>query len=211
MPLTRRAFIILGAGASLSACSTFGVTTNVPEGSTTPQQLTQDAILSAVNEARRINGGHKPMTYNLQLEAAARFQANLMAQKDTLAHELGYTLRQRTNMQNYRGAVGENIAGGQTTLQQALEGWLNSPGHRATLLSDKFVEFGLAYAHTPPGVKSKYGNYWCFIAGGPVSAWLGAQGTGTPGDGMTDNPVTTDGTTSVTVTGGVNDSLTING
>ncbi|HVX72555.1 MAG TPA: CAP domain-containing protein, partial [Devosia sp.] len=69
------------------------------------------------------------------------------------------------------GAVGENIAGGQQTLQQAIEGWLNSPGHRATLLSDKFTEFGLAVAHVPTGQKSRYGTYWCFIAGGPFSAW----------------------------------------
>jgi uncharacterized protein YkwD len=69
------------------------------------------------------------------------------------------------------GAVGENIAGGQQTLQQAIEGWLNSPGHRATLLSDKFTEFGLAVAHVPAGRESRYGTYWCFIAGGPFSAW----------------------------------------
>jgi uncharacterized protein YkwD len=202
MSLTRRAFIVLGAGASLSACGTFGVTTNVPVGSTTPDELNQADILTAINEARRINGNHKPLTYNLQLEAAARFQANLMAQKDTLAHNVGYTLRERTDQQSYHGAVGENIAGGQKTLQQAIEGWLNSPGHRATLLSDKFVEFGLAEAHTPASIKSKYGNYWCFIAGGPVSAWLGSQGTGIPTDGAGSG---------VSVEGGVNGTLTING
>ena len=202
-PLTRRAFIIIGAGASLSACGTFGMTTVVPSGSTSPQQLTQDAILSAVNEARRINGNHRPMTYNLQLQAAAQFQANLMAQKDTLAHDVGYTLRQRTDQQNYRGAVGENIAGGQTTLQQALEGWLNSPGHRATLLSDKFVEFGLAYAHTPSSVKSKYGNYWCFIAGGPMSVWLGSDPRGIVPDAT--------GDTGISVEGGATGTLTISG
>ena len=122
-------------------------------------------------EARRINGGHKPMTYNVALEAAARSQANLMASKDTLAHDLGVTLRERVSAAGYDGAVGENIAGGQQSLQQAIEGWLNSPGHRATLLSDKFVEFGLAVAHVAPGRKSRYGTYWCFIAGGPFSAW----------------------------------------
>jgi uncharacterized protein YkwD len=200
MSITRRAFVILSAGASLSACASIGVTTNVPAGDTTPQQLTQAAILSAINEARRINGNHKPMGYNLQLEAAARFQANLMAQKDTLAHDVGYTLRQRTDQQNYRGAVGENIAGGQTSLQQAIEGWLNSPGHRATLLSDKFVEFGLAQAHTAPGIKSRYGNYWCFIAGGPVSAWMGTPPL-QPADGA-------DG---LVVTGGISGTVSVSG
>lgn len=172
MTITRRAFIIVGAGASLSACASFGgLGTRVPTGTTTPQQLTTDSILAAVNEARRLNGGHKPMTYNFALEAAARSQANLMAEKDMLAHDLGVKLRERVTTAGYEGAVGENIAGGQQSLQQAIEGWLNSPGHRATLLSDKFVEFGLAEAHVAPGRKSRYGTYWCFIAGGPFSAW----------------------------------------
>jgi uncharacterized protein YkwD len=169
MPITRRAFIVLGTGASLSACASFG--TIVPPGATTPQMLDAATILAAVNEARRANGGHKPMTYNTALEAAARSQANLMASKDTLAHDLGVTLRERVTAAGYIGAVGENIAGGQQTLQQAIEGWLNSPGHRATLLSDKFVEFGLAVARTAPSRKSRYGIYWCFIAGGPFAAW----------------------------------------
>jgi uncharacterized protein YkwD len=173
MPFTRRAVLVFGAAASLSGCTSFGgFGTNVPSGATAPQQLTRAAILAAVNEARRINGNHKPMAYNTALEAAARSQANLMAQKDTLAHDLGVTLRERVTAAGYAGAVGENIAGGQQTLQQAIEGWLNSPGHRATLLSDKFVEFGLAAAHVPAGRKSRFGIYWCFIAGGPFSAWI---------------------------------------
>ena len=170
MSISRRAFLIVGAGASLSACASFGTT--VPSGITKPQQLTQESILAAVNEARRINGGHKPLTYNVALEAAARSQANLMAGKDQLAHNLGLTLRERVTAAGYDGAVGENIAGGQQSLQQAIEGWLNSPGHRATLLSDKFTEFGLAAAYVPSGRKSRYGIYWCFIAGGPYSAWV---------------------------------------
>jgi uncharacterized protein YkwD len=199
MPLIARVLFAALAAASLSGCAAIGITSNVPAGITTPQQLSQASILSAINEARRINGNHKPLTYNTELEAACRFQADLMAKKDTLAHDVGYTLRERTDMQGYRGAVGENIAGGQTSLQQAIEGWLNSPGHRATLLSDKFVEFGLAEAHTAPGVKSRYGNYWCFIAGGPVNAWLGGTGVTPPQD---------DG---VQVTGGVNGSVTVSG
>ncbi|HVY50286.1 MAG TPA: CAP domain-containing protein [Devosia sp.] len=178
MLLTRRAALVLGAGASLSACASIGgFGSNVPQGATTPQQLTEATILAAINQARQINGNHKPMTYNAALAAAARSQANLMAEKDTLAHDLGVTLRERVTAAGYQGAVGENIAGGQQTLQQAIEGWLNSPGHRATLLSDKFTEFGLAVARVPAGRKSRYGIYWCFIAGGPFGAWMPGAGT----------------------------------
>ena len=81
------------------------------------------------------------------------------------------TLRQRVSDAGYDGAVGENVAGGHRTLEQAIAGWLASPGHRDTLLSTRFVEFGLSVASVPSGKKSRYGIYWAFIAGGPFEAW----------------------------------------
>jgi uncharacterized protein YkwD len=172
-PINRRAFIVLGAAASLSGCASFG--SIVPGGATLPNELSQANILAAVNAARRANGGHRPLAYNTALEAAARAQANEMAARDQLAHNLGSTLRERVSAAGYNGAVGENIAGGQQTLEQAIEGWLNSPGHRSTLLSDKFTEFGLAAARVGGGRKSRFGIYWCFIAGGSFEAWRTQQ------------------------------------
>jgi uncharacterized protein YkwD len=168
--LIRRVLLLVGAGLLLSACASIGPTV-VPRSVTPPPQLTQASILSAVNEARRANGGHKPMTYNVKLEAACKIQVRLMVEKDQLAHDVGMKLRARANEAGYQGALGENLAGGQQTLEGAIEGWLNSPGHRATLLSDKFVEFGLAVARVPAERGSRYGIYWCFIAGGPFEAW----------------------------------------
>lgn len=171
MPLlVRRALLALGVGLLLSACASVGPTI-APRTTTAPPQLTQASILTAINAARQSNGGHKPLTYNAKLEAACRTQLGLMVAQDRLEHNLGMTPRQRTDQQGYRGAIGENLAGGQKTLEGAIEGWLNSPGHRATLLSDKFVEFGLAVATVPAERKSRYGIYWCFIAGGPFEAW----------------------------------------
>ncbi len=167
----RRALLALGVGLLLSACASVGPTIT-PRSATALPQLTQASILTAVNAARQSNGGHKPMTYNVKLEAACKIQVGLMVEKDQLAHDLGMTPRARTNQAGYVGAIGENLAGGQQTLEGAIDGWLNSPGHRATLLSDKFVEFGLTVATVPADRKSRYGIYWCFIAGGPVSAWI---------------------------------------
>jgi len=164
MPLTRRSFLGLAALPLLAACST----AYAPVTHTAPVQLTRDAILMAINEARADNG-KPPLVYNEALEQAARRQANLMAQKGKLSHDLGETLRERVTAAGYLGAVGENVAAGQKTLEQAIEGWLNSPGHRSTLLSTRFVEFGLAVA-THPG--TRYGTYWAFIAGGPFEAWM---------------------------------------
>ena len=91
-----------------------------------------------------------------------------MAQKNTLSHDLGVTLRERVTAAGYLGAVGENVAKGYTSLQGAIEGWMESSGHRGTLLSHRFVEFGLAVARGPGGKL-----YWAMIAGGSFQAWIG--------------------------------------
>jgi uncharacterized protein YkwD len=168
--------LAIACAITLSACASIGpapAPTIVPRSVTAipPVELTQGSILAAINKARRDNGGHKAMAYNTALEAACRTQLRLMVEKDQLAHDLGLKLRERVRSAGYQGAVGENLAGGQRSIEQAIEGWLNSPGHRATLLSDKFVEFGLAVAPVPAERKSRYGIYWCFIAGGPYEAW----------------------------------------
>lgn len=166
MNLSRRSLLILGS-AFLAGCS---ATVPPVPGDTTPTQLSRGAIVAAINGVRKRHGV-PPLRYNSSLESAARRQADLMAQKDQLSHNLGVSLRQRVTDAGYDGAVGENVAGGHKTLEQAIEGWLASPGHRSTLLSTRFVEFGLAVATVPPGRKSRYGTYWAFVAGGPFEAW----------------------------------------
>lgn len=179
--LLKRRSLLLFAGLSLAtaAASLVGACTSVvppaPGPATSqspgPGQLTRAAILDAINGTRKANG-RPPLRYSSQLEAAARSQANLMASKDQLSHNLGVTLRERVRTAGYYGAVGENVAGGQRTLEQAIAGWLASPGHRSTLLSTKFVEFGLAAATVSAERSSRYRVYWAFIAGGPFEAWM---------------------------------------
>ncbi len=146
------------------------ITPPAPSTHTAPVQLTREGIIARINGVRAANG-KPPLRYDSRLEAAARSQANLMASRDQLSHDLGVTLRQRVANAGYDGAVGENVAGGQKSLEQAINGWLASPGHRDTLLSTKFTEFGLAVATVPDGRQSRYGTYWAFIAGGPFEAW----------------------------------------
>lgn len=170
MPHSRRAVLALALLPLLAACSSVVAPMPGPGAGITPPQLTQGGILAAINSARAANG-KPPLRYNTRLETAARSQANLMARKDQLSHDLGVTLRQRVSAAGYDGAVGENVAGGQKSLEQAITSWLNSPGHRDTLLSTRFEEFGLAVAAVPAERQSRYRIYWAFIAGGPFEAW----------------------------------------
>jgi uncharacterized protein YkwD len=161
MQFTRRTFLVLGTAAVLAGCST----TVRPPGTTSPAQLSTATIMAKIN-ATRATYGQKPLVYNVTLERAARTHANLMAARNDLSHTLGGTLRQRVTAAGYEGAVGENLGAGQPTLEGVIEGWLNSSGHRSTLLSPNFKEFGLAAARASNGK-----TYWAFIAGGDFSAW----------------------------------------
>jgi uncharacterized protein YkwD len=164
---SRRAVLALGAASLLAACSTTAPIAPKParQAPDRPEDLTRDEIIAAVNGVRRANG-FGPWTYNTALENAARSQARLMARQDKLSHDLGTTLRERVTEAGYLLAVGENVAKGYKTLPEALQGWMNSSGHRNTLLSTRFAEFGLAFARTNNGKL-----YWAMVAGGPFEAW----------------------------------------
>lgn len=53
-------------------------------------------------------------------------------------------------------AAGENIAAGQPSPEAVVEGWMNSPGHRANILSANFHKLGVGYVNVNTG----YGHYW---------------------------------------------------
>ena len=50
--------------------------------------------------------------------------------------------------------VGENIAWGQKDVETVMRTWLNSPGHKANMLSTKFSSIGCGIAETHPSLTS---------------------------------------------------------
>ena len=147
MKLFSRVVLALAAAATLSACASVGARPQRgAKAATAPQQLTTAAILSGINEARRANGGHKPMSYNPALEAACAIAGQADGRARTSWRTIsGVKLRERvTDRRLCRRRRREHRRRPADARAGAIEGWLNSPGHRATLLSDKFVEFGLA-------------------------------------------------------------------
>lgn len=53
--------------------------------------------------------------------------------------------------------IGENIAAGQSTPQDVVEAWMDSPGHRENILDPNFGRMGLGYVYAED---SRYGHYW---------------------------------------------------
>ncbi|MER5432521.1 CAP domain-containing protein [Streptomyces sp. NPDC002588] len=59
-----------------------------------------------------------------------------------------------------RRTIGENIACGQRSAAEVVEGWMNSPGHRANILKPAFTHIGVGYAGGGPS-----GTYWTQLFG----------------------------------------------
>jgi uncharacterized protein YkwD len=69
----------------------------------------------------------------------------------------GSTIGDRLNAQGYCFAA-ENIAKGQSSLDEVMESWANSSGHRKNMVHKKVTEFALARAD---------GNIWVMVLGRP--------------------------------------------
>ena len=61
-------------------------------------------------------------------------------------------------------AIGENIAAGQRTIESAVAGWIQSPGHCANIMSGNFTEFGAACVQDS---NADFGVYWTAVYGKP--------------------------------------------
>jgi uncharacterized protein YkwD len=140
------------------------------------QEAAGQRVLDLVNHARRSprNCGNTafnaapPLRWNDLLADAARLHSADMARFDYLSHRGrdGSTAPQRVGRAGYRyRAMGENIAGGQMKPEDAVAGWIESPGHCATLMNPAFTEMGVAVAVDR---KSRMGVYWTQEFGAPL-------------------------------------------
>jgi uncharacterized protein YkwD len=111
-----------------------------------------------------------PLVWNNDLETAAQNHAEDMSSKNYFSHTskdgrtmadraiaAGYTYK---NFKNF--TVGENIAEGQMSIAEVMDGWLKSPGHCRNLMNPEFKEVGVA----------QFNLYWVQDFGGrtPFSA-----------------------------------------
>ena len=77
----------------------------------------------------------------------------------------GSTISMRVDDTGYNWrAVGENIAAGQDTASQAVEGWLNSPGHCRNLMSPDFTDVAVACIEDDG---ADYTRYWTNVLAAP--------------------------------------------
>lgn len=145
------------AAASKPAATTRKSTTATTKKSTATTRTTassavsengsgvQQEVLRLVN-AQREKAGKQPLTLDAKLSQAAQVRAAEIVQLFSHDRPDGtscFTAMKEAGV-SYR-AAGENIAAGQRTPAEVMEGWMNSQGHRENILSDSFGRLGVGY------------------------------------------------------------------
>jgi uncharacterized protein YkwD len=105
-------------------------------------------MLARVNAERR-RRGLPAMVENPALDRVAQAHADDMLERSYYGHKSpeGVTVRERAFAGGYRMRfVGENIASGQPSVDQVMDGWMASDEHRPNILSKVFTEAGFGLA-----------------------------------------------------------------
>lgn len=122
-----------------------------------------DRVVQLTNIERQ-KVGLPPLKFNSQLARAAQEHTNNMAKGDFFSHSNpnGSSMGSRISATGYPFAyAAENIHAGGATPEEAVNGWMNSPGHRRNILSKKAKEIGVGYYFLAnDGGKVKYKHYW---------------------------------------------------
>ncbi len=109
----------------------------------------------------RLKAGLPALKRQKNLQDSATWLARDMADRRYFDHHdsTGRDLTARITGFKYNdfSTLGENIAMGQRTAQEVVEGWMNSPGHRANILSRNFSEIGVGYV---PSTGHGTQGYW---------------------------------------------------
>ena len=114
-----------------------------------------EQIVKLVN-AERAKEGLPAVQLDAQITAAANIRAREIVQQFAHTRPNGssfYTVLKENGI-SYMGC-GENIAYGQRTAEEVMNGWMNSSGHRANIMNKNYKNIGVGYYQDARGVK-----YW---------------------------------------------------
>lgn len=112
-------------------------------------------VVKLVNQ-ERAKEGLSPLSISQPAKQAAQVRAREIENSFSHTRPNGTSFSTALKEQgvNYRTA-GENIAWGQKTPEQVVQGWMNSPGHRANIMNANFTSIGVGYYRNASGI-----NYW---------------------------------------------------
>lgn len=120
---------------------------------------------ASLTSAYRQKNGQGPVTPNAKLQRLAERHALVMARTGKVQHAIGFgdSFARRLHASGYVAQeAAENISGGFDTIEQAMVGWQESPGHRKNMLKPAVREIGLGVSSNPTtGLKT----FWVMVLG----------------------------------------------
>jgi uncharacterized protein YkwD len=185
--LKNKSYLLIAIFLTLSACDgTSGTNVTVAGTKKDAPKInsSQEELLNAINKARSESrdcypndpnrgkvGPVPPLYWDNELYASALEHSTDLAFSNTFSHYGSgtkyditgdgspSTFYERIVANGYSNyySVGENIAGGQESIEEVMEAWLKSPGHCANIMSDKYTDIGVAIITKED---STYGIYW---------------------------------------------------
>ncbi len=140
-----------------------------------PAAVLATQVLQLVNDARsrgarcgsRDFAPAPPLALSGTLGNVALGHAADMAEHDYFEHRdlNGESPADRVRAVGYREKlVGENIAYGPKSVEEVVQGWLDSPGHCENIMDPRFAEMGIANA---AGRSGRHGLYWVQVLAEP--------------------------------------------
>ncbi|MEU2267481.1 CAP domain-containing protein [Streptomyces olindensis] len=131
----------------------------------TPRGLADTAAaVTDLTNRERARAGLPPLAVDPLLTAAAQAHSADMVARAFYSHTAPDGSRpwdRAAAAGSTRRSIGENIACGQRSPADVVEGWMNSPGHRANILKPGFTHIGIGFAGG-----GRAGTYWTQVFGG---------------------------------------------
>ncbi|WP_326910792.1 CAP domain-containing protein [Sedimentibacter sp. MB31-C6] len=129
-------------------------TQNESKDSTISSSLEYEQKVVELVNVERQKAGLSALTLDTSISNVARTKSKDMANNNYFAHQ-SPTYGSAGDMLRQFGiswsAWGENIAYGQKTPEIVVDAWMNSPGHRANILSSNFNKIGVGYVTNSNG------------------------------------------------------------
>ena len=129
--------------------------TPIPTATPTPSPEPEMSVEEMASEVirltniERVKAGRSPLQYHAGLQRAAMVRAEEITRKFSHTRPDGTTAETVLLDCGVSNGAGENIAAGQKTPEVVVRAWMNSSGHRATMLNPNAKYIGVGVCKSP--------------------------------------------------------------
>ena len=118
-----------------------------PEPEMSVEEMASEVI--RLTNIERVKAGRSPLQYHAGLQRAAMVRAEEITRKFSHTRPDGTTAESVLLDCGVSNGAGENIAAGQKTPEAVVRAWMNSSGHKATMMQQSITHIGVGVCKSP--------------------------------------------------------------